>query len=71
MSPGEWLQFLGHARGSLYEIQTQIILARRLGYISEESEGQLMHGAAGVGQTLAGLIKYVQRKKEQNEQHNA
>jgi four helix bundle protein len=29
---GERRQFLGHARGSLYEVETQLLLARRVGY---------------------------------------
>ncbi len=29
---GEFQQFLGHARGSLYELETQIVIAAKLGY---------------------------------------
>ncbi|MDQ6802486.1 MAG: four helix bundle protein [Acidobacteriota bacterium] len=32
MTRGERKQFLGHARGSLYEVETQLLLARRVGY---------------------------------------
>ena len=35
---GEFLQFLGHARGSLCEVQTQIFIARGLTYITLEQE---------------------------------
>jgi len=31
-SRGEYIQFLGHARGSSYEIETQITIARELGF---------------------------------------
>ena len=34
---GEYLQFLGHARGSNCELQTQLIISRALGFGSEES----------------------------------
>ena len=34
-TPGEFRQFLGQARGSLYELETQIVLASELGFISE------------------------------------
>jgi four helix bundle protein len=30
---GEFQQFLGHARGSLYELETQIVIAAKLGYV--------------------------------------
>src|SRR5664279_4804108 len=34
----EFIQFLGHARGSLCEVQTQIFIAHRLAYISQEQK---------------------------------
>ncbi len=33
---GEFRQFLGHAQGSTYELQTQLMVARKLGFGSEE-----------------------------------
>jgi four helix bundle protein len=32
MTRGERKQFHGHARGSLYEVETQLLIARRVGY---------------------------------------
>jgi len=37
LSDGEWRQFLSHARGSLYEVQAQVIAAHRLEYIDLEN----------------------------------
>ena len=37
LNPGEFRQFLGVAQGSTYELQTQLLVARRLGLGSEES----------------------------------
>ncbi len=34
---GEYLQFLGHARGSKCELQTQIVIAKSLGFVAEKS----------------------------------
>jgi len=34
LTPGEFKQFLGHAHGSLFETETQILLAGRLRYLS-------------------------------------
>ncbi|HUP93121.1 MAG TPA: four helix bundle protein [Solimonas sp.] len=34
-SAGEFRQFLGNARGSLYEVETQMRLATMLGFLSE------------------------------------
>jgi four helix bundle protein len=34
---GEYLQFLGHARGSICEVETQLYIARSLKFASDES----------------------------------
>ncbi len=33
---GEFIQFLCHARGSLYELETQIVIGKNLGYVTPE-----------------------------------
>jgi four helix bundle protein len=43
LTPGEFKQFLGHARGSLLELETQVQLAGRLGYCSE-GQSQVLLG---------------------------
>jgi four helix bundle protein len=61
-TPGEMLQSLGHARGSLAELDTQSRLAARLGYIGGrdvESIGQLI---AETGRLLNGLRNSLRRK---------
>jgi four helix bundle protein len=35
MTTGKFIQFLGHARGSLFELQTQLEIAYELGYIEK------------------------------------
>jgi four helix bundle protein len=48
MSSGEYRQFLGIARGSNFELQTQIEIARALGFCDskmlEEAEGLSLRG---------------------------
>jgi four helix bundle protein len=39
---GEFKQFLGIANGSAYELQTQLIIAERLGYINAEMNAVLL-----------------------------
>ena len=53
----ELMQFLNHARGSTYEIRTQLRIAERLGYLSEMQSQRLLQQAAEVGRLLNGLIK--------------
>lgn len=52
----EFNQFLFHARGSLLELQTQVMIAKRLNYFSEEQARQILGHANAVGRSLAGLI---------------
>jgi len=55
-SPGEFKQFLGHARGSLLEVETQIFIARNLGYFSQERSTNLIKRTEEAGRVLNGLI---------------
>ncbi len=59
LSPGEFKQFLGHARGSLLETETQVLLAGKLNYISPEQQDRLLRNAAEVGRVLNGLLASV------------
>ena len=52
---GEYIQFL-HARGSLFELETQLAIAAQIGYLSPESEDQLTGCAAEVARILNGLL---------------
>jgi four helix bundle protein len=48
--------FLFHARGSLLELETQILLARDLQYLQMESATALLKDTAAIGSALTGLI---------------
>jgi len=52
----EFRQFLFHARGSLLELQTQIMIARELEYLSEQQGQHILDQAPRVGRSLSGLI---------------
>jgi len=43
-SRGEFLQFLGQGKGSLFELETQLLIAHNLGYLSADSLGELLAG---------------------------
>jgi four helix bundle protein len=55
-STGEFKQFLGNARGSLTEAETQILIARDLGYLEQNQGEMLLGGAAEIGRMLNGLL---------------
>ena len=53
---GEFLQFLCYARGSICELETQIIIAGKLGYISSEADEFLSEKTVEVARILNGLL---------------
>jgi four helix bundle protein len=55
-SDPEFVRFLLHARGSLLELQIQILIARRLQYLSEEKADELCRSGDGLGRGLNALI---------------
>jgi four helix bundle protein len=54
---GEYLNFLGNARGSLAELDTHLELALRLHYLSSEQHIALSRQLAEVGRLLNGLMR--------------
>ncbi len=52
----EFRHFLRHARGSLAELETQILIAQRRNYLSEPQTAELLRRAHEVGRILSGLI---------------
>ena len=62
----EWRQLLSRSRGSLYEVEAEIIASKELGYIDIASYEYLRSRARHVGRLLAGLIRYVQRREAQS-----
>ncbi len=55
-SDPDFVRFLLHARGSLLELQTQVLIARRLQYLSEEKAGELCRSSDCIGRGLNALI---------------
>jgi four helix bundle protein len=56
-----YARHLAIANGSLTELETQLEISRRIGYLTAESE-LLMNQAAEVGRMLAGLRRSLQSK---------
>ena len=62
LSTGEYKQFLGHARGSLMEIETQVLISQKLGYMNSGQSDILLNRATEVGKFLNGLLNSLNRK---------
>jgi four helix bundle protein len=56
LSSGEFKQFLGHARGSVFEVETQLRIAHDLGYLGQQTTKDLLDRVQEVGRILSGLL---------------
>lgn len=54
-----FLNHLSIANGSLFEVETHLVIARRIGYIDEATATALLEQAAEVGRLLHGLMRSV------------
>lgn len=64
-STQDYARFLRIARGSVYEVETQLIIARDLGYVDDESLERAIEHANEAGRVLAGLTKSIEAKLAQ------
>ncbi len=56
-SDAELIHYLGRARGSLFEIDTQLAIGEQLGYASKEKCDPVRREITRVGQMLSGMIR--------------
>ena len=59
ITPAEFKNFLGMAKGSAREVRSHLILAEELGYISRDEFNQLCEQSVRVSQLLGGLIRSI------------
>ena len=64
LSEKEFRHFLGQARGSLMEVETQLQIAENLGYLDNEPKRFLMEACAEVGRILNGLLASVSKQAD-------
>ncbi|HEX4757382.1 MAG TPA: four helix bundle protein [Terracidiphilus sp.] len=58
---GEYLQFLGHARGSNCELQTQLIISESLGFGTTKSHESVERLSADVSRLLIALMNKLKK----------
>lgn len=56
----DYLRFLRMARGSVFEIDTQLLIARELGYLDQDRHTTIEATAHECGRVLAGLIRSIE-----------
>lgn len=57
----DYARFLRVSRGSLYEVETQLIIAVRLGYLDDQGHREIHGRLATAGRLLAGLIRSIEK----------
>jgi four helix bundle protein len=55
----EFAYFLSNAQGSASELETELIIANRLGYLDEATFGQLIFDLERIGRLITGLSRHV------------
>lgn len=58
----EYIHHASYSNGSLFEAETQILLAQRLGYLTSEEVEPALTTSSEVGRMLRGLISALERK---------
>jgi four helix bundle protein len=61
-STGEYKQFLGHAMGSLVEIETQLVIAEKLIYLDATVTSYLLGRTDEIGKMLTALLRSLSSK---------
>ena len=61
-SSKEFAYFLSNSQGSASEVETELLIASRLGYIGERSYTALRSALDEIGRMLTGLCRHLERK---------
>jgi len=64
----DFINFLNHARGSLYEVMTQLEIAASLKYASRENVDKFIEDCEGLARRINALINSLKRVKKSDEQ---
>lgn len=62
LTKGEFRQFLGNAKGSLLELETQLLISRELGYLNDAE--LLLEKLPEVARLLNGLLKSLGKPRQ-------
>jgi four helix bundle protein len=58
-SQKEFAHFLSNSQGSASELETELIIANRLGYLDEASFRVLIHELDRIGRLITGLVRHL------------
>jgi four helix bundle protein len=61
-SPKEFVHFISNAQGSASELETELLIAYRLGYLRESVSLEMRSALDNIGRMLIGLSRHLERK---------
>jgi four helix bundle protein len=64
-SPREFTHFLSNAQGSASELATELLIARRLGFLSEKDYPRLNSELDSIGRMIFGLSRHLKSEERQ------
>lgn len=62
-SDNEFRRYLKIARGSLYEVETQLVIAQKLGFLDELGLESVTARVHDIGRLINGLLRYLETHK--------
>jgi four helix bundle protein len=68
---GERRQMLSQARGSLFEVQAQILASRKLGYIDATVESALQRDLKATARELGGLLAWIRKCESESKRRKS
>lgn len=68
-SDKEFYYFLHIAKGSMYELQTQLYIASGRGYMSDEDMEEINHMIDDLGKMISGLLRRVEERNPGMRRH--
>ena|SRR5687768_3597636 len=61
-SPKEFVHFISNAQGSASELETELLIAQRLGYLQESVYREMRDTLDNIGRMLVGLTQHLERR---------
>ncbi len=60
----EFIQFIGLAKGSLCELETELLVSERVGFLTAQQSEESLACCAEVGRMLSGLKRALEQRQE-------
>ena len=60
----EFIHFLSNAQGSASELETELLIGYRLGYLAENGYQEIRSTLDGIGRMIVGLSQHLKRKSD-------